>query len=152
MAAGKENQRLNDQAVDDIRNRGGVLEHPEDRVADFLLGMKTDAQFLHPRVEIDAEQIADALQNPNRVAEEKSDSDQADHRYDAADDACVNQYDAPIGMQRHTEHPRFSGFQCAAVTDYVEENAHQRESDQTAEKSRQRQPGTGIRDGAGRDG
>ena len=42
-------------------------------------------------------------------------------------------------MQRHTENPRFSGFQGAAVTDYVEENAYERESHQTADESRQRQ-------------
>ena len=58
---GNENERLNDQPVDDTRNRGGVLEHPEDRVADFLLRMKADAQLLHPRVEVDAEEVADAL-------------------------------------------------------------------------------------------
>src|SRR5260221_11827644 len=101
--------------------------------------MKADTQFVHPGVEIDEEQIVDALKDPDRVAEEKSDRDQTDHRRDAADNAGVDQDDAPIRMQRHMEHPRLSRFQRGAVTDNVEEHAHERESDQSTEQSRQRQ-------------
>ncbi len=103
---GNENQRLDDQAVDHTRNRGGVLEHPEYRVADFFLGMKADAQFLHASVKVDAEEVADALQNPNPVAEEKSKNEQAADCRDAAEDASVNQDGAPICIERHVQHPR----------------------------------------------
>ena len=101
--------------------------------------MKADAQFLHASVKVDAEEVADALQNPNPVAEEKSENEQAADRRDAAEDASVNEDRAPICIERHVEHPRLRWRERGAIADDVEEDAREIQPDKPAEQCGQRE-------------
>ena len=64
-------QRLHQQAVDYLRDASRVLEHSEDRITNLFLRMEAQAEFLELREKVDSKQVADLLQNPDRITEDE---------------------------------------------------------------------------------
>src|SRR5512137_388762 len=117
--------------MDHVRYRSQILEHPENRIADFLFGVKAEAQFLQMSVKIDPEEIADSLQYPDCVAHQE-------HRYRDRDRADYRRLDthAPQNrpwrrVGRQQQHPRLALGQRACVADRIERNPNHIECEQS---------------------